>query len=106
MDKRAGSLDQSFEKVIVVAVAVEPNLLQDVVRLVIALVIPAAEVSAVKWMIRHVAGRIDIVALELAHKLRNPLAFAHEGLNFSVPQMMGKPTFPEGHEIVRDRSQE
>jgi hypothetical protein len=27
--------------------------------------------------------------------LRNPLAFAHEGLNFIVPQMMGKPTFPE-----------
>jgi hypothetical protein len=67
-------------------------------------------------MIGHVAGKIDIVALELAHKLRNPLAFAHEGLNFIVPQMMGKPTFPEGHDSsprrvrpladVRDRTQE
>jgi hypothetical protein len=44
--------------------------------------------------------------LQLAHKLRNPLAFAHGGLNFIVPQMMGKLTFPEGHESVRDRSQE
>jgi hypothetical protein len=65
---------------------------------------------------RYVAGRIDLVAFELADKLRNPLAFAHGGLNFSMPQMMGKPTFPEGHESsprrvrpladVRDRSQE
>jgi hypothetical protein len=53
-----------------------------------------------------VAEKIDIVAFELAHEARNPLAFAHEGLNFIVPQMMGKLTFPEGHENVRDRSQE
>jgi hypothetical protein len=53
-----------------------------------------------------VAEKIDIVAFELAHEARNPLAFAHEGLNFVMPQMMGKPTFPEGHESVRDRSQE
>jgi hypothetical protein len=65
---------------------------------------------------RYVAGRSDLVAFELADKLRNPLAFAHGGLNFIVPQMMGKPTFPEGHDRsprrvrpladVRDRSQE
>jgi hypothetical protein len=65
---------------------------------------------------RYVAGRIDLVAFKLADKLRNPLAFAHGGLNFIVPQMMGKPTFPEGHDSsprrvrpladVRDRSQE
>jgi hypothetical protein len=57
-------------------------------------------------MVRHVARKIDIGAFQLAHKLRNPLAFAHGGLNFIVPQMMGKPTFPEGHESIRDHSQE
>jgi len=116
MHKGAGGLDQSFEKIIVVAIAVKPNLLQDVVRFVVALVIPTAKVGTVKWMVLDLTGRIDVVALELAHKLRNPLAFAHEGLNFSVPQMMGKPTFPEGHDSsprrvrpladVRDRTQE
>ena len=114
MHERARSLNQSFEKIIIVGVAIEPNLLQNVVRLVVTLLVPAAKKRTIKRMARHVArkspecfrGRVDIVAFELAHKLRNPLAFAHEGLNFIVPQMMGKPTFPEGHESVRDRSQE
>ena len=106
MDERARSLNQSLEKIIIVTVAIEPNLLQNVVRLVVTLLIPATKERAVKRVIRHFAGRIDIVALELAHELRNPLAFAHGGLNFIVPQMMGKLTFPEGHESVRDRSQE
>ena len=106
MHERARSLNQSFEKVIIVGVAIEPNLLQNVVRLVVTLLVPAAKKRAVKWMGRYVAGRIYLVAFELADELRNPLAFAHEGLNFIVPQMMGKPTFPEGHESVRDRSQE
>ena len=75
-------------------------------RFVVAMLVPAAKVSAIKRMTRHAAGKIDILALELAHKPRNPLAFAHEALNFIVPQMMGKPTFAEGHEIVRDRSQQ
>ena len=106
MDERSRSLNQSFEKIIIVAIAIEPNLFQNVVRLVVTLFVPAAKKGAIKRMIRHVARRIDIVAFELAHKLRNPLAFAHEGLNFIVPQMMGKPTFPEGHDSIRDRSQE
>lgn len=116
MDERARSLNQSFEKIVVVAIAIEPNLLQNVVRLVVTLFVPAAKKGAIKRMVRHVARRIDIFAFELAHKLRNPLAFAHGGLNFIVPQMMGKPTFPEGHDSsprrvrpladVRDRSQE
>ncbi len=114
MHERARGLDQSFEKIIVIGVAIEPNLLQNVVRLVVTLLVPTAKKSAIKRMSRHVAGKSRLrgtasgarVALQLAHKLRIPLAFAHEGLNFIVPQMMGKPTFPEGHESVRDRSQE
>ena len=106
MDERARSLNQAFEKIIIVGIAIEPNLLQNVVRLVVTLFVPAAKKRTIKRMARHVARSGDIVAFELAHKLRNPLAFAHEGLNFIVPQMMGKSTFPEGHESVRDRSQE
>ena len=116
MDKRARSLNQSFEKIIIVAVAIEPNLLQDIVRFVVTLIVPATKKRAIKGVVRYVARKIDIVAFEPAHKLRNPLAFAHGGLNFIVPQMMGKPTFPEGHDSsprrvrpladVRDRNQE
>ncbi len=116
MHKSAGGLDQSFEKNIVLGVAIEPKLFQDIVRFVVTLFVPAAKKRAIKWVVRNVAGsprrvrpvaeKIDIGALQLAHEPRNPLAFAHEGLNFIMPQMMGKPTFPEGHESVRDRSQE
>lgn len=106
MNEGARGLNQSFEEIVVVAIAVQPNLLQHIVRFVVTLLIPAAKEGAIKRVAGHVAGRIDIVTFQLAHKLRNPLAFAHEGLNFIVPQMMGKPTFPEGHDSVRDRSQE
>ena len=106
MNEGAGGLNQSFEEIVVVAIAVQPNLFQNVMRFVVTLFVPAAKKRAIKRVVRHVAGKIDIVAFQLAHKLRNPLAFAHGGLNFIVPQMMGKPTFPEGHESVRGRSQE
>ena len=116
MDESARGLNQSFEEIVVLGVAIQPKLFQHIVRFVVTLLVPAAKKPAIKWMGRYVAGRIDLVAFELADKLRNPLAFTHGGLNFIVPQMMGKPTFPEGHDSsprrvrpladVRDRSQE
>ena len=116
MDESARRLNQSFEEIVVLGVAIQPKLFQHIVRFVVTLLVPAAKKRAIKWMGRYVAGRIDLVAFKLADKLRNPLAFAHGGLNFIMPQMMGKPTFPEGHESsprrvrpladVRDRSQE
>ena len=116
MDESARRLNQSFEEIVVLGVAIQPKLFQHIVRFVVTLLVPAAKKRAIKWMGRYVAGRIDLVAFKLADKLRNPLAFTHEGLNFIMPQMMGKPTFPEGHESsprrvrpladVRDRGQE
>ena len=106
MDESARGLNQSFEEIVVLGVAIQPKLFQHIVRFVVTLLVPAAKKPAIKWMGRYVAGRIDLVAFELADKLRNPLAFTHGGLNFIVPQMMGKPTFPEGHDSIRDRSQE
>ena len=116
MDEGARRLNQSFEEIVLLGVAIQPKLFQHIVRFVVTLLVPAAKKRAIKWMGRYVAGRIDLVAFKLADKLRNPLAFAHGGLNFIMPQMMGKPTFPEGHDSsprrvrplvdVRDRSQE
>ena len=107
MHECARGLDQSLEKIIVGSVVVEPKLLQNIVRLIVALFVPAMEIGPIIRIFRHLAGaRSDIVALELAHKLRNPLAFVHGALNFITPQMMGKPTFPEGLDFLRDRSDE
>lgn len=105
MHKRAGRLNQAFEKIIVRGVVVEPELFQNIVSLVIALLVPAAEERAVKRMVRHHARKIDIVAFELAHEARNPLAFAHVGLNLTEAQMSGKPrrfAFPEGRTLCRN----
>jgi len=69
MHERAGGLNQSFEEIVVIAIAVQPNLLQHVVRFVVTLLIPAAKEGAIKRVVGHVTGRIDIVAFELAHEL-------------------------------------
>jgi len=69
MHERAGGLNQAFEKIIIVAVAVQPNLLQDIVSFIVALLIPASKKRPVKRMIRHLAGRIEIVAFEVTHEL-------------------------------------
>ena len=106
MHERAGGLDQSLEKIVIARVVVQPEMLVDVVRFVVPLLVPAAKEGPVTGIFRNVAGKIDISAFEFADELRNPLAFVHGALNFIVAEMMGKPTFPEGQEIVRGRSQE
>ena len=106
MDKRPRRLDQSLEKIIVLGVGVQPEMLEHVMRFVVALLIPAAKVSAIKRVLCDLAGKVRVVTFEVANELRNSFAFVHEGFNFSMPQMMGKPTFPEGPDDFRRWSQE
>ena len=109
MNERTCRLDQSFKKIIIIAVGVEPNLFKDIVRFVVTLFVPASKISAIKRMIRDLTrkGRLrrsgcgDGVASEVAHKPRNSFAFVHEAFNFTMPLMMGKPTFPEGNASFR-----
>jgi hypothetical protein len=56
------------------------------------LFIPAMEKRAITWMF-HCVSRvpIDVSNGQPCHELRNPLAFAHEGLNLLAAQMMSKP---------------
>ena len=75
-------------------------------RFVVPLLVPATKEGPVTRIFRNVACKVDMSPLEITHELRNPLAFVHGALNFTVPEMMGKPTFPEGHELVRGRSDE
>lgn len=106
MDKRPCRLDQSLEKIVVLGVGIQPEMLQNIMRFVVALLIPAAKVGAIKRMLCDFAGKLRVLTFEVANELRNSFAFVHEGFNFSMPQMMGKPTFPEGPDDFRRRSQE
>ena len=97
MNKGPGGLDESLEKIVVTRVRVQPQLLEDIVRFVVTLLVPALKVGAIKWVPRNFARReIDILSDELGDKLRNPLAFAHDAPNLIAAQTMGKPSiFPE-----------
>jgi hypothetical protein len=96
MNECARGLDQSFEKINVSGLSIEPNLFQNIVRFVVTLVVPASKISAIERMGRDLARKVGVVPFELAHELRNSFAFVHEAFNFSMPPMMGKPTFLEG----------
>ena len=92
MNESAGRLDQAFKKIGVAGVGFQPELLENIMRFIITLLVPALEKSAIKWMLCDVGlGWIDIVCAQLRHKSRNPLAFVHEGLNLQAALMMSKP---------------
>src|SRR5215469_12846495 len=70
MHKGASGLNQTLEKIRVRRFGVEPKLLQDIVRFVITLFIPATEERAVKGVLRDgCRGRIDIAITQLSHQL-------------------------------------
>src|ERR1044072_2948922 len=95
MDKSSSRLNQSLEIVCIRRFVPEPQLLQHVVGFVIALLIPAMEKRAIKWMFHDVClFRVDIFNNQLSHEPRNPLAFVHEGINLSAAHTMSKPSRP------------
>src|ERR1051325_819543 len=100
MNESTGCLDQPL-KILGVLPAdclIEPNLLENIVRFVIMMLIPAMKERAIIGMI----GNCNTLGLSLSgaeskslpferlHKFRNSLAFVHEGLNMRAPAMMGK----------------
>ena len=91
MNEGAGRLDQALEKIRVAGARFQPKLLENIVRFVIMLLVPAHEKGAIKWMLCHIGlGKIDIFRAQLRHEPRNPLAFGHEELNLSMAQVMSK----------------
>jgi hypothetical protein len=91
VDKRARSLDQALEEIVVLGVAGHPELFQNIVGFVVLLLVPAAKVSPVVRMIDYCNARgISALAFQLADKTRNPLAFVHRAHNFIAAPMMGK----------------
>ena len=99
MNESARGLYQSFEKMVVVCIGAQPKLLENIVRFIIPLLVPALKKRAIKWMACDLGlAWIDIFSSQLCHESRNPLAFAHRGLNLLAAQMMSnltRGTFPE-----------
>ena len=93
MDKRPRRLDQALEilRILRRDRIVEPHLFENIVRFIITLLIPALEKRAVIGVIRQTPAPGAIPSSSQGFdELRNPLAFAHEGLNLTAPAMMGK----------------
>ena len=79
MDERPCGLNQALKEIVVGRVFVQPDLLENIMRLVVALVIPTLEISPIKWVVHHVPGRRKcIVSNQFGNHPRNPLAFVHE----------------------------
>ena len=77
MNERTRRLDQALEKIVVVGVAVQPKLFQNVVRVVVPLVVPALKIGPIKRVLGDLARKspenirsrqIGIFAFELAHE--------------------------------------
>ncbi len=85
MNEGAGRLDQALKKIRVAGIGFQPKLLENIVRFIVMLLVPAPKKSAIKWVLCDIGlGWIDIVCAQLRHESRNPLAFVHEELNLHV----------------------
>jgi len=109
MNKGAGSLDQALEilRIIGSGCLLEPNLLENIVRLIISLLVPALKKRAVIGMIGdRVPTGFCFAAAQFLHESGNSLAFAHGGPNLVAPAMMGKRarfSLREGERLHDDR---
>jgi hypothetical protein len=90
MHKSARRLDQSFEVIRVLRFGPQPEMLQDIVRFVVALLIPAAEKPDVARMLRDFPGRgAGRRAAQPFQQPGNSLAFVHGKLNLVSAEMTG-----------------
>ena len=106
MNERAGRLDQSLEKVCVGRFGVEPKLLQDIVRLVVALLVPATEKREVIRVSFHVClVRVHIFPSRFGHHHCEILSRLFIGsFNLVAAQRMSKPRTTNSSEGPRPPS--
>jgi hypothetical protein len=93
MDESTSGLDQAFQVLRVVGRnrRLEPDLLENVVRLIVTLLVPATKKCAVIRMVGDRAtGASSFAAFQRLDELGNSLAFVHGGRNLVAPAMMGK----------------
>lgn len=90
MHKAARRLDESFEIIRVLRFRPQPEMLEDVVRFVVALLVPAEEKSAVTGMLGDFVRRgISWRAAQLFDQPGNSLVFVHGTLSFRLAEMTG-----------------
>ena len=90
VDEPAGRLDEPFEIVRVLRFRPQPEMLEDVVRFVIALLIPAPKEAEVTRMRGDVVTRaLRRLTVQLLEEPGNSLAFVHEKLNLVSAEMTG-----------------
>ena len=83
MHKATRGLDQPLEIICVVRFRAQPEMLEDVVRFVVALLIPTAKIAHVAGMIRNLFGCLfRRRAAQLLDEPGNSLAFVHGELSF------------------------
>src|SRR5689334_10087906 len=76
MNERSGSLNQTLKEIVIGGVFLQPDLLENIVRLVITPLIPTLEIGPIEWVVDYVPGRWkSIVANQFGNHSRNPLAF-------------------------------
>jgi hypothetical protein len=93
MDESAGRLDQAFEVLRVIGRNrhLEPDLLENIVRLIVTLLIPATkECTIIRMVGDRATGGFSLAAFQRLDELGNSLAFVHGGRNLAAPAMMGK----------------
>jgi hypothetical protein len=93
MHESARGLDEALEilRVFGRRRPLEPDLLENIVGLIVLLLVPAAKKSAVIGVLsdRSATG-FAVAPFQRPDELGNSLAFAHEGSNLGAPAMMGK----------------
>src|SRR5437773_8222420 len=92
MNEGARGLDEPFKKMVIACFGVQPMLLENVVRFIIPLLVPALKKGAIKWMLCDFdLVWIVIFAIQFCHESRSLLAFAYGGLILLASQMMITP---------------
>ncbi len=90
MHEPARGLNQAFEVVGVLTFRAQPKVLEHVVRLVVALLVPAKEEPGVARMLRDFPARAARRrAAQLLNQPGNSLVFVHEELNLDSAEMTG-----------------
>jgi len=109
MNKSARRLDQPLEKISVLRFRLQPKVLEHIMRLVVALLIPALEKADVAGMLRDLVrcARLRLL-VQLFHHPGNSLAFGHGTLSLVSAEMTGnraRMVFPrraDGHTATGD----
>ena len=90
MDEPACRLDQPFEIIRILRFCPQPEVLEHIVRFVIALLIPATEKTDVAWMPGNFGRRLlRRRAAQLFYQSGNSLAFVHGKLSLVSAEMTG-----------------